>query len=310
MNIGIPKERNAGGKEIRAVLLPPEVKKITQEGHNVFIEKDTGIGVYATNDQYEKAGATILRSPREIFRKELVVKIKPPLVKEFRMMKKNILFSMIHAEQNPKYLRLLKEREVRAVAQELVRNRYGERLIECTEMAGHQGMLMAFHHSPKIPEECNVLILGYGNVATGAIRVSSCLGAKIKILRKAEYGDIKHFVRGKDIVVNGICWPKVNRDHKYYIITRKMLKLLSPGAVILDLAVDYPGPIETCHPTQINRPFYYVDGIKHICVFGYPGLSPVSSSRRYSRQVCSLILEIAKYGLDNAPDYIRKARIT
>ena len=309
MEIGIAKERAAGNNEIRVILLPTEVKKIVQEGHKVYIEKDAGIRVYASNEQYQKAGAVIVNSFAKIFRKELVVKIKPPLPKEFKTMKGNILFSMLHAEQNPKYVRLLKEHKVKAVAMELIKNKYGERLVECTEMSGYQGMLMALQHSQKNPRECNILVLGYGNVATGAIEAACSLGAKVKILRKCEYGDIEHFVRGKDIVVNGISWPKVHRDHKHYIITKKMLKLLNPGAIILDLAVDYPGPIETCRPTLLNKPCYYIDGIKHICIFGYPGLAPVSSSRRYSRQVYPLILEIAENGLEYAPEHIRNAII-
>lgn len=310
MNIGIAKEKAGLGKEVRVALLPSEVKKIVHEGHKVFVEKDAGSGVHATNEDYQKAGATIVKSPRTIFRKEMVIKIKPPLPQEFNMMHNNILFSMLHAEQNPQYLRKIRERKIKAIVMEEIKNSFGERLVECTEMTGHQGMLMAFHLSAKIPQECKVLVLGYGSVAKGAINAIGSLGAKLKILRKNEYKHIKHFLRNKDVIVNAIKWPKSLRNKKEYLITRDMLKLLHPEAIVLDLSVDYPNPIETCHPTQINKPCYFVDGILHISIYGYPGLAPISSSRRYSRQICHLVLEITEKGLDNAPRHIKKAIIS
>ena len=192
MEIGIAKERAASSKEVRIILLPPEVKKIVQAGHKVFVEKNAAIGIYINDNEYKAAGAAIVNQPQKIFNKQLVVKIKPPRTREFRLMKGNILFSMIHAEQNPHYVRQIRERNVKAVAMEEVKDSYGERLIECTAMTGSQGMLMAFHHSPKIPSECRVLILGYGHVATGAIRAANQLEAKVRIMRRHEYSNIEH----------------------------------------------------------------------------------------------------------------------
>jgi alanine dehydrogenase len=310
MNIGIAREVTAQGKEIRAILLPREVKRIAEEHHKVFAEKGLGVRMGIADDEYREAGAVITRDRHKIFLQDIVVKLKPPLPEEFKMMRDNILFSMLHAEQNPKFVELMDKVNVKAIAMELVINRAGERLVQCTDMSGEQGMLMAFHLSKKSPSDCKVLVLGYGAVSSGALKVAYSLGADVKILRKKEYAHAKHFVRHIDILVNGISWPKEKRDNREYIVTRSMLKLMSPFGIVLDLSVDYPNPIETCRPTLISKPTYLVDGITHISIFGYPGLAPISSSSRYSRQVMPILLKIASAKkLSRLPHYIKKAII-
>lgn len=307
MEIGIAKEIAAHGKEVRVALLPEEVQKLTREGIKVYVEKGAGKGVYISDRRYLKAGAKIEKSRSKIFKKDIVVKLKAPLDEEFKQLCGNILFSMLHVEQNPQYVRWLKKQRARAVAMEQIRDEGHQRLIHCSKMGGEQGMLMAFLHSPKSPRDCNILVLGYGQIATGALRTAFALGAKVKILRKSEYKYIRHQLRGKDIVVNGISWPKKKRDKKEYLITKDMLKLLNPGAVILDLSVDFPNPIETCRPTRLDKPFFLVAGLKHIGIYGYPGLAPVSSSKQYSSQILPVLKDIVKFGLKHAPAYIKKA---
>ncbi len=310
MYIGIPKEISAHGKEIRAILLPREVKRLVEERQNVLIEKDLGKRLGIDDRLYHEAGAAITRKRANVFRQELVVKLKPPLPREFGLLKNNILFSMLHAEQNPQFVKMLRRRNSAAIAMELVRNRAGERLVQCTDMSGEQGMLMAFHLAKKSPKECTVLVLGYGAISSGALKVAFSLGARVKILRKEEFKYIKHFIRNRDIIVNGISWPKENRDRKEYLITRDMLKLMARHGIVLDLSVDYPNLIESCHPTLIDKPTYVVNSITHISIFGYPGLAPISSSSRYSRKVLPLILKIASAKkLDRLPRYLNKAVI-
>jgi alanine dehydrogenase len=310
MNIGVPKEVAARGKEIRVILLPREVKRIVEEGHRVVVEKGLGTRLHVKDSAYRAAGAVLTKDRAKIFKQDIVVKLKPPLTEEFAMMKGNILFSMLHAEQNRPYVKMLKRSGAVAIAMELIRNRAGERLIQCTDITGEQGMIMAFHMAKKSPGECKVLVLGYGSVATGALKVALGLGAKVKILRKGEYGHIRHFMRGVDIIVNAVAWPKEKRTKKEYLITRSMLKLMDRHGIVLDLSVDYPNIIETCHPTLINKPTYVVDGIVHISIFGYPVLAPVTSVRRYSRQVLPLLLKIAHaQTLDRLPSYLKQAVI-
>lgn len=309
MKIGIAKEIAGGGSERRAILLPREVKGIVAAGHDVFAEKGLGERIYISDNEYRKAGAKIISRREHIFNKDIVVKLKPPLPQEFKLLKNNLLFCMLHAEQNPRYIKALKRSGSKAIAMELITNLAGERLVKCSHMGGEQGMIMAFHLAEKIPPDCNVLVLGYGDIASGALNIAFKLGANIKILRKSEYRYIRHFLRKKDIVVNGIKWPKEKRDNRVYVITRKMLSLLNKGGIILDLSVDYPNPIETCHPTLLDKPVYEIDGIRHISIFGYPGLAPISSARIYSRQILAILLRIASNHIDRLPKYIRKALI-
>lgn len=309
MNIGIAKEIGAGALERRAILLPGEVSKLAEAGHQVFVEKGLGKGIYISDSEYKQAGAEIVSERKNIFNKSIVVKLKPPLLQEFRLLKNNLLFSMLHAEQNPKYIKALRKNNVKAIAMELIRNGSGERLIQCSDMSGEQGMIYAFYLAEKSPGDCNVLVLGYGAIASGALRIAFSLGAKVKILRKQEYPYIKQFIKDKDIVVNGIQWPKEKRERREYLITKDMFSLLSGGAVVLDLSVDYPNPIEPCRPSLLNEPVYEINGIKCISIYGYPRLVPVSSSRRYSEQVLSILLKIASTPLKELPGPVKNAII-
>ncbi|MFH1641890.1 MAG: hypothetical protein ABIC04_03240 [Nanoarchaeota archaeon] len=309
MRIGIVKERDLAGSDRRAILLPEEVKKLIKAGNSVFIEKGLGEGIFIDDSEYVKTGATILSEPKELFSQQLVVKLRSPSDNELLMMKNNVLFSMLHAEQNVRRVKILKKQKVRAIAMEQVSNEYGERFIDCTAVTGEQAILYAFNLAMKSPDECNILVLGYGRVSSGAINAANKLGARVKILRKSEYKDIKYHLKGKDIVVNGITWPKYHRDKKHYVITRKMLKLLNPGGIVVDISVDYPNPIETCKPTYPNDPWYEIDGIKHICIYGYPALAPISSSRIYSKQLLPLILDISKNGMKGMSKSLQKALI-
>jgi len=309
MDIGIAKEKGVEGIEKRAILLPKEVGKLVKAGHQVFVEKGLGNGVYVNDSEYKQAGAKIESVRGNIFNKSIVVKLKAPLPQEFRLLKNNILVSMLHAEQIPEHIKALKKNAVLAIAIELIQNNSGERLVQCLEMSGEQGMIYALYLAEKSPGDCNVLVLGYGAIATGALKVAFSLGAKVKILRKKEYSYIKQFIKGKDIVVNGIRWPKEKRDKKEYLITKDMFSLLGRGAVVLDLSVDYPNPIEPCHPSSPDKPIYFINGIKCVSIYGYPMLSPVSSSWQYSKQILPILLKIASTPLKDLPKSIKNAII-
>ena len=307
MTIGIAKEIGAKTVERRAVLLPNEVNALVKAGHQVFVEKGLGKDIYIDDSEYQRTGSKIVSDRKNIFNKPIVVKLKAPLPQEFKLLKNNLLFSMLHAEQNPHYVKALGERKAKAIAMEMICNRDGERLIQCSDMSGEQGMIMAFHLADKSPCDCNVLVLGYGQIASGALKVAFSLGANVKILRKSEYCHIKDFLRNKDIVVNGIRWPKEKRMKKEYLITKDMFSLLNKGAIVLDLSVDFPNPIEPCYPSAYNKPVYIVDGIRCVSKYGYPKLVPISSSQRYSKQILPILLKIASTPLEKLPKSIRAA---
>lgn len=295
MRISIARETSEGEK--RVFLMPPEVAKLVQGRHEIYVEKNAGFSINVFDRAYEKAGAKILVDREQLFREsDLLVKLKAPTSEEFNLLGDNILFSMLHHAQNPQNVYLLGKNNTKAIEVESIFNDAGERLIDQTDITGETGVLYAVHHLQKIPQEAKALILGYGRVGSGAINMCSKLGINFKILRKTEYPDIKHFLKDRDLLINAISWPKEEREGKNYVVSRDMLSLLNPGAVILDLSVDFPNPIETVRPTSLSNPYYIEEGKVHIGIYGYPGLVPFSSSRRYSAQVLPLVMEIAENG--------------
>lgn len=308
MEIGIIRELGGSGYDKRAILLPPEVKKIVAAGHKVFVERQTGSGLQIPDEEYAAAGATIVNTPQEALCRDLIVKLKAISSQESAMLKPGaIALAMIHQEQSPHNAQALADAGAVGVAMEAICNEYGERYVDCTDMTGEQAMIFAFHLFPKIPSECKILVMGYGRVSTGAILTASKLGASVRILRKSQYANITHFLKGIDMLVNGITWPKEMRDRKAYVVTRDMLKLMNRPAMIIDLSVDYPNPIETCRPTDMKEPVFEVDGVVHMDIYGYPALAPFSSAARYSRQLLPIILEIGSKGLGNVDSYIANA---
>ena len=291
MIIGILKETNKNEK--RVALRPLHVKKLVKAGHRVYVETKAGLGVSFSDDDYKKMGAQI-KSTQEVYEKsDMLLKLRSPTDSEFKKIKNKILFSMLHATQNPKRIKMIQSKGIKGIEMESVKNDFGERYVDATDITGEIGVLYATQFLQKVPEECEVLVLGYGRVGSGAIKMCDRLGMNVKILRKSEYKHIAHFMEGKDILINAIAWPEEERKKKAYIVTRDMLKNLNRGGIILDLSVDYPNPIETCKPTTLTQPWFKLDGIIHMSIYGYPGLVPVSSVNRYSKQIFPLILAIA-----------------
>lgn len=293
MRISIAKE--TAPLEERVILRPQEVREIVRHGHTVLVEKNAGLGVHFSDADYEEVGGLVVEDRMSLYRDaDMVVKLKAPTPEEFGMLHRNILFSMLHHQQNSIHLYYLGRNCTMGVEMESIKNAAGERIIDGTDMTGEAGVLYATRHLKKIPAETHALVLGYGRVGSAAIRTCNMLGMPTKILRKEEYPHVEHFVTGKDLIVNAIAWPETERHEHRYLITREMLRLMSPGGVILDLAVDFPSPVETSKPTSLSNPWFIEDGIVHIAIYGYPGLVPISSTNRYSQQILPSILTIAE----------------
>lgn len=199
---------------------------------------------------------------------------------------------MLHHEQNPEHVAELGNRGAMAVEMESIFTEARERVVDATDITGEVGVLYAAQHLKVMPQEAQVLVLGYGRVGSGAITMANRLGMKVKILRKEEYPHIEHFMKGKDLLINGISWPAEERAKKNYLVTRDMLNSMNPFGVVLDLAVDYPNPIQTCRPTSLSNPWYVEAEKVHIGIYGYPGLVPVTCAKRYSRQILTVVKEI------------------
>jgi alanine dehydrogenase len=305
MDIGIVNEKRPGEK--RVILRPDEVKALLPR-HRVFVEKGAGLGIGIKDSEYEKAGATVTGA-KEVLECQLVIRLKEPKEEELAAMKPgSIIMSMLHLPGNPALKAMLKKYRLNAIAMDELKDPLGNRMIEALHEAGYSGMRKGFELWGGDPERCLVKIMGYGNVAWGAIQCAARKFARVLILNKKDFKNMREHIPGTDILVNGINWPQELRG-KEFIITRDMLRLFKKGAVIADLISNPPGqsPIETMHPTTLENIAYEVDGIVHTSCWSWPGLNPVNVSRRYSLQTTPIIKDIADNVIDKMPAYIISA---
>jgi len=305
VKIGIAKDDRKGEK--RVVLLPKDIKTLTNK-HKLLVEKDAGLGIGISNKAYQKAGAKIV-SKKQVYACPLVVKIKEPNEAELKLMKAgSTVFSMLHLRSRPHLANLLKKYKINAIAMEDIRDPFGTRMIEALHETGYLGMLKGFELWGKDPSTAVVKIMGYGNIAQGAVQAAARQRAKVIVLNKREVNEMEQHMPGTDILVDGIYWPYELRG-KAYLVKRSMLKLLNPGAVVVDLAANPGGksPIETVHPTTLADLSYKVDGVVHTACWGWPGLDPINISKRYSIQVMTILTQIANKGLKDLPDLVQSA---
>ncbi|MDP2974477.1 MAG: hypothetical protein Q8N60_05480, partial [Candidatus Diapherotrites archaeon] len=178
MKIAVLKEkRDIDG---RVILLPDAVKQLVGQGHTVLVEKDAGKRIYISNEEYKEAGAKIVKNP---FSADIIVKIRAPLPNEFRKLRKGpILMSFLHINSFPQYAEIIRRKKCKAIAWELIKDKDGKRLVGVSRISGELGMLEAFRYAKKIPEECKVLVLGPGEMGSGAIQTAMRLGANVQIL--------------------------------------------------------------------------------------------------------------------------------
>jgi len=305
MNIGICAENRP--QEKRVILLPQDIKGVIP-AHTVFVEQGVAAGIGIEDSEYENAGAKVVNR-QTVYDAQLVVRLKEPKEQELAMMKVgSVIFSMMHLPGNAGLRDLLKKYGIIAIAMEEIKNPLGLRKIEALHQVGYLGMGKGFELWGGEPRKCLVKVMGYGNVACGAIQCAARKFARVTILNKHDFKNMAEHIPGTDILVNAINWPHELRG-KEFILTHDMLKFFKKGAVIVDLISNPPGqsPIETMHPTTLDDISYVVDGVIHTSCWGWPGLDAVNISKRYSMQVAPILKEIADKGLDNLPDYIREA---
>ena len=307
MKIGIAAENRF--QELRVILRPQELTDLAQR-HQIIVEKGAGKGIGIEDSLYENIGVKI-GEKLEVYQCNIVVRLKEPKEEELQLMKKGcIIMSMMHLPGNPALRDLLKKYELIAIPMEEIKDPFGRRMIEALHEAGYQGMQKGFELWGGDPCQCKVKIMGYGMVAWGAIQAAARKYASVTILNKKDIYQMEKHIPGTDILVNGINWPMEKRG-KVFLITREMLALFKPGAVICDLISNPPGqsPIQTMHPTSLDNISYVVDGIIHTSCWAWPGLNPEEVSRRYSLQVAPVLLDIADNGIDNLPKYIKKVAV-
>jgi alanine dehydrogenase len=268
------------------------------------------MGVGILDQEYEENGAKI-GSREEVYACDIVVRIKEPNDDELGLMRPgSIIMSMMHLRCNRELKSTILKRKLIGIPLENLKDPLGNRKVEAVEAAGRIGMEFGFKLWGKDPAACQVKIMGYGNIARGAIRAAARGLAKVEILNRQHFLEMEKHIPGTDILVDAVNRPfrsEVEKEPPF--VTREMLKLFKKGSVIVDLVSNPIGhaPVETMEPTFLDKLYYVVDGIYHTSCWGWPGLEPETISKRYSIQVAPIVKEIAEKGLENVSDYIKRA---
>lgn len=332
MKIGIPKE--VKDHEYRVGLTPDAVKVFVREKHEVFVEKNAGLQIGFTDEMYESSGAVILPGPKEIYgRSEMIIKVKEPQPQEYDLLQEGqFLFCYLHLAPDPKQAEALLKQKVVAVAYETVKGYDGKLplLIPMSEIAGRiavQAGASALHMASGgrgvllggVPGVApgNVVVIGGGVVGTEAMRMAIGLGAdvtifdrslprlrsldkifapKIKTVFSTE-AHLEKAVQSADLVIGAVLLPGKTAPK---LITRKMLKTMKPGAVIVDVAIDQGGCTETSRPTTHSDPTYVEEGIVHYCVTNIPAACARTATLGLTNATMPYALHMANVGYKKA----------
>ena len=309
MKIGIAAENRP--QEKRVVMQPPEIEKLAAR-HDVIVEKGAGRGLGIPDKAFMEMGCEI-GSRKKVYACHLVIRIKEPSFEEIKMMRPgSIIMSMMHLRCRPKLEEALCKQELIAIPLENIKDLFGKRRVEAVEDSGRIGMEYGFKLWKKDPATANIKIMGYGNMAIGAIRSAARKFAKVQILNKKDFNEMHKHIPGTDILVDAINRP-YRRDvaKEPFMVTREMLKLFKRGSVIVDL-VSNPenhAPVETMRPTTLNDLYYVVDGIYHTACWGWPGLEPETVSKRYSLQLKPILEDLADNGINQCNETTKAAII-
>jgi alanine dehydrogenase len=332
MIIGVPKE--VKDHESRVGVTPAGVKSLVEAGHKVLVEQNAGALSAFPDAEYQTAGAEIVGSAHDVWRlAEMVVKVKEPVEKEYRHFREGlVLFTYLHLAPLTELTNALLEKKVTGIAYETVRDRAGALplLTPMSEVAGrlsvqigatylqkaHGGRGLLLGGVPGVAPG-NVCIIGGGIVGTNAAKMALGLGAKVTMLdlnlnRLRELDDIfggrvftvasnsynvEQAVREADLVIGGVLIPGAAAPK---IVTRKMVEKMKPGAVIVDVAIDQGGCIETARPTTHSEPSYEVNGVVHYCVTNMPAAVPNTSTLALTNATFPYVLKLAKLGAEAA----------
>jgi len=330
MIIGVPKEIKV--HEYRVAILPFGVDEFVQAGHTVLVQRDGGIGAGIPNEEYERAGAKIIDTAEEIFAKaDIIMKVKEPQPQEVKMLRKSqILFTYLHLAADQKLTEGIINSGCRAIAYETIVDHQGHLplLTPMSEVAGRLSIQEGARHLCKSQGGRGVLLCGVPGVAPGkvvvigggiagscAARVAAGFGANVVILdtnidRLRYLSDVmpsnvdvvfsnRHEIHKQiaeaDLVIGAVLIPGAKAPH---LIRREDLKLMQPGSVIVDIAIDQGGCVETARPTTHAEPTYVVDGIIHYCVANMPGAVSRTSTAALCNATFPWAKEIARFGDD------------
>tara|TARA_Y100000590_G_scaffold392695_1_gene470313 strand:+ start:19 stop:1134 length:1116 start_codon:yes stop_codon:yes gene_type:complete len=332
MKIGVPKEIKP--QENRIGLTPESVKSLVSNGHEVLVEKNGGFEAGFDDDQYKSVGAKIIEKAEDIFNDaEIIVKVKEPLSNEVKMIRENqIVFTYLHLAAAKELTQELINSKSICIAYETVTDNNGRLplLAPMSAVAGRMSVQAGAHCLEKNQkgrglllggapgvEGGTVVILGGGVVGENAAIIATGLRAKVHVVDKSEsrlkqltqiFGDkiipqqsdnidLKKLVAEADLLVGGVLIPGAEAPK---LVTKDMLKLMKRGSVIVDVAIDQGGCVETSKPTTHADPTYIVDDVVHYCVANMPGGVPRTSTIALNKATLPFLNKLAKDGYQKA----------
>jgi len=332
MVIGIPKEIK--NNESRVGMTPAGVLELTHKGHTVLVQTGAGVGSGFSDEDYRKVGARILDTIGEVYtRSEMIVKVKEPIEEEYGLVQKGqVVFTYFHFASSERLTQAMVDSNAICIAYETVEDPDGSLplLTPMSEVAGRMAIQQGAKYLekpvkgkgvllggvPGVPPG-RVLVLGAGTVGIQAAKMAAGLGAHVTMMDvnmksmryvndvmpphvvtefSNEYNIRKH-VKTHDLIVGGVLL-KGARAPK--LITRDMLATMHPGAVIVDVAVDQGGCVETSRPTTHEEPVFIIDDVVHYCVANMPGAVPYTSTLALTNVTLPYVLRLADHGWEKA----------
>ncbi len=332
MIIGVPKEIK--NNENRVALTPAGAKELIKRGHTVYVQHTAGDGSGFPDSEYETAGAKILPTIEATYEiAEMIIKVKEPIESEYKLIKENqLLFTYFHFASYEPLTKAMVASKAVCLAYETVEkaDRSLPLLVPMSEVAGRMAIQKGANYLEKplkgrgillggVPGvlPAKVLILGGGIVGTQAAWMAAGLGADVTIMdvslpRMRYLADVmpanvktmmsnefnvRKMIKNHDLIIGAVLIPGAKAPH---LITRDMLKEMLPGTVVVDVAVDQGGCIETCKPTTHENPTYIIDDVVHYCVANMPGAVPYTSTLALTNATLPYAMQLADKGWKKA----------
>lgn len=332
MKVGVPKEIK--NNECRVGMTPAGVAELVKRGHTVFVQNTAGTGSGFADEMYAEAGAVILPDMESVYREaEMIVKVKEPIEPEYSLVREGqVVFTYFHFACERELTEAMMRSKAVCIAYETVQLADGTLplLVPMSEVAGRMATINGAYYLQKskggkgklicgVPgvKPARVLVLGGGIVGQAAARVAAGMGADVTIadislplLRRlndvmppnvntlySSQHNIRRELRDVDIVIGSVL---IRGDKAPHLITRDMLKLMEPGTVLVDVAIDQGGCFETSHPTTHADPVYEIDGIIHYAVANIPGAVPNTSTVALTDATLKYAVALADKGWEKA----------
>ena len=332
MKIGVPKEIK--NNESRVGMTPAGVLELTKKDHTVFVQSTAGEGSGFMDEDYRQSGAQILERIQDVYNQsDLIVKVKEPIDEEYQLIREDqVVFTYFHFASDQILTEAMIKSKAVCIAYETVQDNTGglPLLTPMSEVAGRMAIQQGARYLEKpvkgrglllggVPGVApgKVLVLGAGTVGIQAAKMAAGLGAHVTILDvnmnrlryvndimpphvvtefSNEYNIRKH-IKTHDLIIGGVLIAGAKAPK---LITREMLKEMKPGTVIVDVAVDQGGCIETTRPTSHEDPVYIIDDVVHYCVSNMPGAVPHTSTVALTNVTLPYVLKLANYGWEKA----------